>query len=628
MKIKYYPEIDGLRALAVLFVIFYHLDFSFNNAIHFKNGFFGVDIFFVISGYLITLIILKELYETKNFSFLLFYERRIRRIIPLFLVVGLITSIPAWFFMLPSDFILLSKSFLSSSFFFSNFYFYEITTDYFARESELIPFLHTWSLSIEEQYYLITPLILFILFKYKEKFLLPVLFLLFFLSLDNAYNIAYSEKNFDYFFYSFFSRFWEILTGSIIAITKKKFKIKKDILTKSIPVISIVFVFVIIFVPDVKNDNYINYLFLLILFTAIFIYFSENNDFASKLLSSPPFVFIGLLSYSLYLWHYPIISFYHIIPGHYFLSSKYLVLLAILSISLFSYSFIEKPFRKRNEKNQFNIKISNIVIFFIVTIIFYSLILQYKGFPERFSKINEYFENYQIDNKLLETEKRNFLNNKKNDFKTNLKKVIIIGDSHSEDTFLLFELNKDLYDEYEFLHLDYSYINNLSDDVIFKKADIIIFSIRWHYRIANKIINLDELFESANKLKSFGKKIVITSNSIEQNQDRYYRTWLDKQIMNNYFNLNELNDVNFNLLQTKKINKFENSNDILKSYAERYNFIYLNKDHYLCSLGNNECFVLTDKKEKVFYDYGHYTLEGASFLGKKAYEINWFDLSN
>ena len=153
MNIKYRPDIDGLRAISIIAVIFYHAPIKKLNDI-FGGGYIGVDIFFVISGYLITSIIYKELIETGNFSFKNFYERRVRRIIPALLTV-IIFSLPlAWLYLLPIDLIEFSKSIIYSISFGSNYFFYFSEIKYNALDSLLKPFLHTWSLSIEEQFYI------------------------------------------------------------------------------------------------------------------------------------------------------------------------------------------------------------------------------------------------------------------------------------------------------------------------------------------------------------------------------------------------------------------------------------------------------------------------------------------
>ena len=178
MSINYRPDIDGLRAIAVISVIFYHADNSINNFKILSGGFIGVDIFFVISGFLITSIILKELNTTGSFSFKNFYIRRIKRIIPVLLLVFVTTFPFIWLFFIPTSFIDFSKSLLSSLFFVSNHHFYLSGELYDAENSLLKPLMHTWSLSIEEQYYIVFPLILTIVFKFFKNKLLKIFLIL------------------------------------------------------------------------------------------------------------------------------------------------------------------------------------------------------------------------------------------------------------------------------------------------------------------------------------------------------------------------------------------------------------------------------------------------------------------
>jgi peptidoglycan/LPS O-acetylase OafA/YrhL len=215
MKITYRPEIDGLRAIAVGAVILYHSQITIFGQQPFKGGFIGVDIFFVISGYLITSIILKELVTTGSFSFKYFYERRIRRILPALIFV-MSASLPfAWIYLSLSSFEDFSKSILYSLGFSSNYYFWYSGHQYGAESGFLKPFLHTWSLSLEEQFYFLFPIILLITFKYFRKYLIHILILGFVISLGLA---DWSSRNYpSASFYFLHTRIWELLAGSILA---------------------------------------------------------------------------------------------------------------------------------------------------------------------------------------------------------------------------------------------------------------------------------------------------------------------------------------------------------------------------------------------------------------------------
>lgn len=180
---KYRPEIDGLRAVAVIPVIFFHSEFDL-----FSGGFVGVDIFFVISGYLITSIIFEE---QKNNTFLLknFYERRARRILPALIFIVLITSILSFLFLSRSELANYFRSVNSVLFFYSNLFFWK-TTPYFKSDADLEPLLHTWSLSIEEQFYIFYPIILLIIFRFFKNYLFFLIIGSFFLSLLLCQTLA------------------------------------------------------------------------------------------------------------------------------------------------------------------------------------------------------------------------------------------------------------------------------------------------------------------------------------------------------------------------------------------------------------------------------------------------------
>ena len=309
MRFTYRPEIDGLRAIAVVAVILYHAQITILEYQPFKGGFIGVDIFFVISGYLITLIILKELITTGTFSFRYFYERRIRRIIPALLLVMLVSLPFAWIYLLPNSFIDFSKSILYSLGFSSNFYFWGSGQVYGAEGGLLKPFLHTWSLSVEEQFYIFFPIILFLTFKYFKKYIIHILILGFLISLGLA---DWGSRNYPSInFYVLPTRAWELLVGSILAYFEITlgYRSKQKTLNLILPSLGLFLIgYSILFFND-KMFHPSFYTLSPVIGVCLIIWFSNKNELITKILSTQIFVGIGLISYSLYLWHYPIFAF-------------------------------------------------------------------------------------------------------------------------------------------------------------------------------------------------------------------------------------------------------------------------------------------------------------------------------
>ena len=307
MRIDYRPEIDGLRAIAVLAVLFYHAEFVINygthNSINFlPGGFLGVDIFFVVSGYLITKIILVELLKNE-FSFKNFYLNRARRLLPaLFLVI--IFSIPfSWFYLMPKEMQDYALSVIYSLLFSSNFLFWT-ENSYFATENLLKPFLHTWSLAIEEQFYLIFPLSLVLIWKFFREKIIAIFIFLFFLSIIIAQYLSLNSPEAS--FYLFPSRAWELLTGAILANLELNKKPKKTSLSRIMPLIGLVLIFssFIFMDSNIIHPSFIST--IPIVGTALFIWFGGKGDFSSNFLSKKIMVGIGLISYPLYLWHFPL----------------------------------------------------------------------------------------------------------------------------------------------------------------------------------------------------------------------------------------------------------------------------------------------------------------------------------
>ncbi|MDC1485854.1 acyltransferase, partial [Pelagibacteraceae bacterium] len=337
MKINYRPEIDGLRAIAVSAVIFYHAQLDIFDQKVFEGGFVGVDIFFVISGYLITSLILKELITTGKFSFRYFYERRARRILPALIVVILASLPAAWLFLVPGNFIEFTKSILYSLGFSSNFYFHYSGLQYGTEDGLLKPLLHTWSLSVEEQYYILFPIILLFIFKFFRKYLLGILLFGFLISLLMA---EWGSRNYPAAtFYFLHTRMWELIAGSLLAyfeIFKKK-RTKNSFLNLIFPSVGIILIIHSIFFYNDKIFHPSLYTLSPVIGVSLIIWYSKKEELITKILSSRIFVGIGLISYSMYLWHYPIFAFARIksdLPSQY---DKFEWIVLTIFLSILSY---------------------------------------------------------------------------------------------------------------------------------------------------------------------------------------------------------------------------------------------------------------------------------------------------
>ena len=343
MKLSYRPEIDGLRAIAVVAVIFYHAQITILGHKPFQGGFIGVDIFFVISGYLITSIIYKELITAGSFSFKYFYERRIRRILPIYLFVGFITILLCFIILPHKLFNFNFSSFVSSLFFVSNYFFYNEALQYSALGNTDIFLLHTWSLSVEEQFYLIFPILfLFIFKKFNYKYFFISLFIL-----GLIVSIYFSLTKPSFSFYSLPTRFFELLLGSLVCFYEKDIKERFNQYSKIFCFIGffLIILSILFFSHETLHPSHLT---LIPLFgTILIIIFSSNNDYLIKIISSKGIVFIGLISYSLYLWHYPIfltVKYFNLADG--LLYKKILLIVFVFTISYLSYRFIERPFRR------------------------------------------------------------------------------------------------------------------------------------------------------------------------------------------------------------------------------------------------------------------------------------------
>lgn len=342
---SYRPDIDGLRALAILPVMFFHAGFP-----GVSGGFIGVDVFFVISGFLITSILLREI-DVGCFSILNFYDRRIRRIFPALFGTLLLTSLLAWFFLYPDELTIYGEALTATTFFLSNVYFWQ-EADYFARAAESRPLLHTWSLAVEEQYYIFFPLFLALVSRQgrNSAFICTAAFLVlsFLISVWGIHTKPVAT------FYLLPTRAWELLIGSLLAFRRLE-PPQSPTLKTLLSALGLTLILAPVFAYTPATPFPGLAALAPCLGSALLIFVgSETSTPINKLLASRLLVGIGLISYSLYLFHWPVLVFarYALSVGHLSALQSTSAIAITFLLAFLSWRYIERPFRQRDTITQ------------------------------------------------------------------------------------------------------------------------------------------------------------------------------------------------------------------------------------------------------------------------------------
>ncbi|MCP2005212.1 UNVERIFIED_ORG: peptidoglycan/LPS O-acetylase OafA/YrhL [Buttiauxella agrestis ATCC 33320] len=341
MNLRYRSDIDGLRALAVMLVFLYHLKIE-----AFSGGFVGVDVFFVISGFLITGIVIRSI-DDKSFSLLDFFNRRIKRIVPNVFVVSTCSVIAGWFLLMPADYAPLIGSYLYTSIYAANFYFWDVTGAYFSSSSEEMPLLHMWSLAVEEQFYFIWPILLIALAKaFKGKHLGLIAAILAVVSFALSQHIAVNDTGFAY--YMLHTRSGGLLLGAALALMHRDYEWARNfnsliaVLAGTALIIwsSLTITPASVF-PGINSAIPSVGALLIIAGGSGF-----KHNIASKIYSLKPVVWLGLISFSVYLWHWPFIAYSNYLGILDSWKVKAAILAATIILSYISLKCIENPTRK------------------------------------------------------------------------------------------------------------------------------------------------------------------------------------------------------------------------------------------------------------------------------------------
>ena len=652
---KYRKEIDGLRGISVLAIILFHSKIEILG-INFSGGYVGVDIFFVISGFLISSIYMRKIHEN-TFNLKDFYFSRAKRILPALYFMLIASLIVALIIFPPIKLVDFSKSLISVLLFYSNFHFLNFSTNYFSFQSDFLPLIHTWSLGVEEQFYILFPISLIFVLNHSKKIFNSSILILFFTSLiycqlggNLNFQSPYIEEEIELFnqpfygsFYSTFGRLWEIALGVLLAIYKDKIN---KIFLKNIPFIEylgllMIILSIIFFDKDIAVPNF----FLLIPTIGVSILLVKNNydnSLVYKILTTNFLIFTGLISYSLYLFHQPILAYSKVFLIQSTLISNFIILSIIFLSGYISWRFVETPFRNKNKFSKSKI-INFFLIIFVILIISSLVLINKKGLPERYNVQelvgNEINLNYvDIDKQKIDLITTNSnqafpLNNQSN--------YLIIGDSMAEDLFLSMYLNSD-----KFSNINFSLyspkiriaefkdkknkiknkIKNFLQSNLYKDADYIIISGAYYFDTNKGKIDDEDGFPIMSDIfKRDNKKVFITSS-----QPSFYTAGSDilSYVLFRDRFINKINITDLQSLNKYSINLFNkdllNIDRKIKKLSEVHGYKYLDKYNSQCEKEKMQCIVLLKDNSLAIIDSGHYSLKGAKYFGIKIYNEGWF----
>jgi peptidoglycan/LPS O-acetylase OafA/YrhL len=645
----YRPEINGLRSFAVLPVIFFHAGFSL-----FSGGYIGVDVFFVISGFLITTIILEEM-RAGRFSIMNFYERRARRILPALFFVMLVSLPFAWALLSPADLHDFAQSLVAIAMFGSNFLFWQ-ESGYFDTAAELKPMLHTWSLAVEEQYYVLFPLLILAAWRFGTKRLVALIAVIAAASLVISEVQVRTHPSTAFFLLP--SRAWQLLVGSLAAFLVvystgyARFIENNRLVTEGLGGIGLIMILWATF----WFDDHLPFPGVTALVptmgTALVLLFSSSRTLVGRLLAFRPLVGVGLISYSAYLWHQPIFAFTrHAVPDDVPVLLMLGLSLLTLGLAYLSWRFVENPFRARSvigRRGIFALSAAGMAAFIGIGVVGHvgrdsvTDIRLRTVASELRSTFRETGELRSERERLIQT----FSESAETPFSNapETKKVLILGDSISNDMYAAMMANRERFEGMEVRRMrldercmedlarllalgepgsmrDRTCLNNrnsieqLRDAPLFSQADVLVLNAYWPSNSGRRPhLGVMALAET---LAAQGRQVLIVGLvTIKDASSVAYRA------MTKGLTLEQANAYAYSTLRRSHIDP---PNADLRALAERVeNIVYLDKYAVFCNDEGRTCELYDDTMQLLFADTNHVSGTGAVHFGRRIADLGWF----